>query len=108
MRFHGYKLANPFIHSSALEIVDSFYTEADNTISPASGSTETERRWADMAAMAGVSIMAVGLETLVDHFKLKKPAAFDLFYNPYIEHLKEVGRQRHESPSTSNLSQKAR
>lgn len=58
--------------------------------------------------MAGVTIMAVGLETLTGHFKLKKPAAFDLFYNPYIEHLKEVGRQRDESPSTSDPTQKAR
>ena len=85
---HAYRRPNAFVHSSVTEIIASFYLEDDDSISPASESTDAERAYADATMKIATPIAHGALKLLNEHFSLSEPPELDIFFNEYREGLK--------------------
>ena len=81
----AYRRPSAFVHSSVTEIIASFYLEEDDTISPASESTDTERNYADSTMLAATPVAYAALKLLNEHFSLDEPPELDIFFNEYYE-----------------------
>lgn len=78
-----YRHSNSFVHSSLDEILSSLLSEQDGSLTPTEGSSEQERRTADVAVTLSTHLIRNVLQLLVQHFQLTKPPEFDEFFTAF-------------------------
>jgi hypothetical protein len=84
-----YQASNKMVHSSIHEIMGSLQKEDDETISPATGSTEAEIALADANLLLSTLMLKNALLLLISHFNLEIPVEFSKFFARFATNFSE-------------------